>query len=524
MKNFVKLYESLDQTTKTNEKVAALAKYFDHAEDKDKLWTIALLSHKRPKRTVSVSLLREWAKDLSGLPLWLFNESYSIVGDFAETIAILLPDPRYESDHSLSFWIENLKKLQGTSESEKKSFILKAWDMLNRNERFVFNKLLTGGWRIGLSKKLMIKALAIHSGVEGNILSHRLLGKWEVETTDFKTLITDDGTGDISRPYPFYLAYSLDKEIKDLGDPSIWCAERKWDGIRGQIIKRRGEIFVWTRGEELVTDRYPEYQILRNELADGTVIDGEIMPFKDKPLPFQLLQKRIGRKSVSKKILLEVPVVFIAYDLLENNELDARHLPYQERRLLLQDIVKDINRPTLLLSEEVEFDSWEKLEQERNRSRELDCEGIMLKLKDSTYKVGRKKGEWWKWKIDPYTVDAVMIYAMRGHGRRANLYSDYTFAVWDGNDLVPFTKAYSGLTDKEIVEVDKWVRKNTLDRFGPVRAVKPELVFEIAFEGINKSSRHKSGIALRFPRIHRWRKDKSFKDADKLEFLLELLG
>jgi DNA ligase 1 len=315
----------------------------------------------------------------------------------------------------------------------------------------------------------------------------------------------------------------LEGEVTDLGEPEEWYAERKWDGIRGQIIVRARELFVWSRGEELVTDKYPEYAVMLDLLPDGTVIDGEIMPFKDEmPLSFNHLQTRIGRKSLSTKLLKEVPVAFIAYDVLEFRGEDIRTKPMHERRAILEDLCS-VKSSVLRLSQLVPYTTWDELAFERSRSRDFLSEGIMLKRKQSIYRDGRRRGDWWKWKIDPFTVDAVMIYAMRGHGRRANLYTDYTFAVWDNEQLVPFTKAYSGLTDDELREVDRWVKQNTLERFGPVRSVKPLLVFELAFEGIAKSSRHKSGIALRFPRIKRWRKDKNIAEANTLTDLLQLL-
>jgi DNA ligase 1 len=369
----------------------------------------------------------------------------------------------------------------------------------------------------------MVKALASHTQVTENVVAHRLMGNWSPEYGDFRELMFSGQDTDISKPYPFYLAYALDGEVSDLGSPEEWFAERKWDGIRGQIINRQGELFVWSRGEELVTDKYPEYAVMRDLLPDGTVIDGEIMPFRDgQPLTFNHLQTRIGRKTLSAKLLKDVPVAFIAYDVLEYKGVDIRDKPMIERREILEKLCAP-GSSVLRLSQLVPYTTWEELANERARSREFLSEGIMLKRKASEYRSGRRRGDWWKWKIDPHTVDAVLIYAMRGSGRRANLYTDYTFAVWDKDQLVPFTKAYSGLTDDELREADRWIKQNTLERFGPVRSVKPLLVFELAFEGIAKSSRHKSGIALRFPRIKRWRKDKKVEEANSLEDLMKLL-
>ena len=467
MKDFVQLFEQLDQTTKTNKKVAALKSYFDAADDMDKLWTIAILSHRRPKRSVRTALLREWASEAANLPLWLFEESYHIVGDLAETIALIHPNLESKNDKSLSEWVQFIIYLKPLIDEEQKEKVLWVWNNLNEKERFVFNKLLTGGWRVGLSKKLMTRALAQHAEVEENSLTHRLMGNWRAETTTYHELIeSSDPADQYSKPYPFYLAYALEGEPQNLGDVSEWQAEWKWDGIRGQIIIRNNELFVWSRGEELMTDKFPEFQELVEALPNGTVLDGEIIPFKDgKPLNFATMQTRISRKNVSKAILKSAPIVMIVYDILEFEGKDLRETPMKERRQILERMVKKQKSCTLMLSKVLELDSWNKLIEVRTTSRENNAEGLMLKRKDSTYKIGRKKGDWWKWKVDPLTIDAVMIYAMRGHGRRANLYTDYTFAVWDGEKLVPFAKAYSGLTDKEIKRVDAFVKNNTVDKF-----------------------------------------------------------
>ena len=523
MKNFTQLFVSLDQTTKTLAKIDALENYFQTVTDEDKLWAIALLSHRRPKRTVNTTFLSTWATELSKVPGWLFDESHAVVGDLAETITLMLPEPSTTSDFSLRYWIDFIRALEPLSVEEKRERILWAWDRLNEMERFVFNKLITGSFRIGVSQSLMVKALAKHTQVAENIIAHKIMGNWSPELDNFHDLFHAEVIHDISKPYPFYLAYALESEVQELGDPSDWFAERKWDGIRGQIIVRDGQLFVWSRGEELVTDKYPEFAVMRDLLPDGTVIDGEIMPFKDNaPLSFNHLQTRIGRKNLSPKLLKEVPVAFITYDVLEWKGEDIRPLPMIERRKILEEICR-VHSAVLKLSQLVPFSTWEELAIERGRSRDFLSEGIMLKRKESSYRDGRRRGDWWKWKIDPHTVDAVMIYAMRGSGRRANLYTDYTFAVWDNGQLVPFTKAYSGLTDEEFREVDRWIKQNTLERFGPVRSVKPLLVFEIAFEGIARSTRHKSGIALRFPRIKRWRKDKKVEEANTLKHLFQLL-
>jgi len=526
MKEFARLFTALDQTNSTLKKVAALKDYFGRVSDEDKLWTIAILSSRRPKRTVTTRQLREWAAKLSGIPDWLFEESYSVVGDLAEAIALVLPEPGKTSDQSLTHWIEEIIGLKGEDEAIIHQRVSEAWDQMTRTERFLFNKLITGGFRVGVSQKLMTRALGAHTGIDEDALAFRLMGNWTPGDTTYEELLFSESADVMqSKPYPFYLAYAIDGEPEDLGERGEWQVERKWDGIRGQVIVRNGEVYVWSRGEELVTDRYPEFRRLIDELPDGTVIDGEILPWKDGvPLPFGQLQKRIGRKVTSKKLLQEIPVVLMAYDLLEHAGEDLRGEPLEKRRALLEEIVPvSAIDPVIRLSPVLEMKQWEELRAERERSREERSEGLMIKRKNSPYRVGRKKGDWWKWKVDPLTVDAVLIYAMAGHGRRANLYTDYTFAVWDGEKLVSFAKAYSGLSDAEIRKVDHWVKRNTVERFGPVRSVKPELVMEIAFEGIQASPRHKSGIALRFPRIHRWRQDKKAADADTIEHLRQML-
>lgn len=525
MKQFAQLITSLDQSNKTKDKLSALATFFDLAEDDEKVWAIALFTHRRPKRQISTKQLREWCQKISGIPQWLFDESYHSVGDLAETISLLLPHPKKPTEKSLTDWIQFLTGLQDKNELEKEEAIKDAWDRLDKNECFIFNKILTGGFRIGVSQNLMTRALAEYLDMDKSNVAHALMGNWDPNTIDFQNLFDlEKNQENISKPYPFFLAHALEKEVKSLGKLSDWQVEWKWDGIRGQIIKRKGEVFIWSRGEELVNEKFPELVEMAENLPDGTVIDGEILAYRDgSPLPFNLLQTRIGRKSVGKKLLQDAPISLIGYDILEFKSKDLRETPLAERRKILNELVKTCGHPKLLLSKSVESKSWEDLELLREESRKHFAEGFMLKEKSSNYEVGRKKGGWWKWKIDPLTIDGVMIYAQKGHGRRADLYSDYTLAVWDGEQLVPFAKAYSGLSDAEMKEVDYFVKKNTRERFGPVRTVKAELVFEIAFEGIQSSPRHKSGIALRFPRIARWRKDKPKEEANTLQNLKDLL-
>ena len=525
MKQFAELVKVLGRSTKTNDKLKALSDYFAVANDKDKVWVMAIFSGRRPRRAVNSKLLSTWCMEIISLPDWLFTESYGTVGDLAETIALLLPEAttKVQGEEALHYYIEQLKQLEKASEEEKKKFITASWMNMDRDERFVFNKLITGSFRIGVSQKTMVNALSKTVSLEANTIAHRISGNWDPSTTIFHDLLSAD-TIDHSRPYPFYLAYSLENDILEMGNTDEWQAEWKWDGIRGQIIRRNDEIFVWSRGEELMTDKFPEFHVLKNHLPNGTVLDGEIMPYADnKALPFAILQTRIGRKNITKKHLQDAPVAFIAYDIIEQDGKDIREMALEERRKLLEKIVGSINLPVLQLSPVINFIHWNELTVERTKARDINSEGIMLKIKNSAYGTGRKRGDWWKWKIDPLVIDAVMIYAQKGSGRRSNLYTDYTFAVKDGDKLVSFTKAYSGLTDKEFAQVDNFVKRNSLEKFGPVRTVKPELVFEIAFEGIAASNRHKSGVALRFPRMSRWRKDKKPEEINTLEDLKKLL-
>lgn len=539
MKNFAQLIKTLDSTNKTNIKVQALADYFSVASDKDKVWTIAILSHRRPPRPVNTTLLREWASELANIPLWLFEESYHIVGDLAETIALVVPSAKSSTEKTLTSFLEEMIALKKKSDEEKRDYLFENWKVLDYYERFVFTKLITGGFRIGVSQKLMTRALAKATEIDEDILAYKLMGNWDPNTISFQELVLEENESDyLSKPYPFYLAYAIEGKVEDLGDVTEWSAEHKWDGIRSQVILRNNELFVWSRGEELVTDKYPEFQSFIGTIPNGTVIDGEILPYPNGQIgTFNDLQTRIGRKNVSKALLEKVPVILKAYDLLEWEGEDIRDKPFLKRRGLLEGLFKNVCHAEpieasigfpLYLSETMHFSSWKEVAQERNRSREVHSEGLMLKRKDSTYLVGRKKGDWWKWKVDPLTIDAVLTYAMRGHGRRSNLFTDYTFALWNENEegekeLVTFAKAYSGLTDAEFRQVDNWIKKNTLERFGPVRSVTPLQVFEIAFEGIALSKRHKSGVATRFPRMLRWRKDKNIHEANTLGDLKKMI-
>jgi DNA ligase-1 len=482
----------------------------------------------------------------SGVPEWLFEESYQAVGDLAETIALLLPETEHRSEDGLAAWMEHkLLPLRGLPPEDLLARLLPLLGELDRNAKLVCIKLITGSFRVGVSRLLVTRALAALSGLDLKQVAQRLVGYTDLSAqpsaADFERLVApaenepgaerSDG-----QPYPFFLAHPLQLPLEafeeQLGPVSSWLVEWKWDGIRGQLVKRGGRLWVWSRGEELVTDRFPELAVLAETLPDGTVIDGEIVVWKDGRIqPFALLQQRIGRQNLTAKVLAHAPVAVLAYDLLEWQGEDWRSRPQAERRAQLEHVAAQAAADVLKLSPALSGRDWQELARQREASRSLGVEGMMLKARDAHYGVGRTKdvGVWWKWKIDPYTVDAVLIYAQRGHGRRASLYTDFTFAVWDREQgapqrkLVPFAKAYSGLTDEEMRQVDAIIRKTTVEKFGPVRSVTPTLVFELGFEGIAMSTRHKSGIAVRFPRMLRWRLDKPVEEADTLESLKALL-
>ena len=526
MKRFTNLFLQLDRTNKTNEKVELLKAYFLTAPEEDKIWALALFTGRRPPRPIKSAQVQRWALELTGIPEWLYRESYSSVGDMAETISLLLPVSASTSEKTLSEWFQELGAIAKANDEEKRAFLVNAWKQLSPYEIFVFNKLMMGSFRIGVSQTLVIRAVSEVADHEAAVITHRVMGHWDPDTITFQELIHSENISDQhSKPYPFYLAYAIEGELDDLGKPNEWFAEWKWDGIRAQIIYRNKELYIWSRGEELVTDKFPELHAFSEFLPDGTVLDGEILCFADnKPLPFNVLQTRIGRKNVTRKILQEAPVAFIAYDLLELDKRDIRKKPQENRRAELEKLHQQFATYDFFnLSRLIDFKKWNDLKDLHKRARENVAEGFMIKRKAAAYQTGRKKGDWWKWKVDPLSIDAVLIYAQKGSGRRAELYTDYTFAVWDNGKLIPFAKAYSGLTDAEIRRVDYFVKNNTLEKFGPVRTVKPKLVFEIGFEGINASTRHKSGIAVRFPRMLRWREDKPVEEADTLDNLKQIL-
>ncbi|MCY1060416.1 ATP-dependent DNA ligase [Nannocystis sp. SCPEA4] len=526
MRSFAALYAALDETTRTGEKVAAIRAYLAAAAPEDAAWAVYFLIGRKPRQVVGTRKLRAWVSEAAGVSEWLFDECHEAVGDLAETAALLLPPPTRTTTLPLYRWVEDrLLPLAGLDEAAQRAALREFWDELDPGERLVFHKLITGAFRVGVSQRLVIAALAELGDVAPATVAHRLMGAWQPSAAQFRGLVAAESDEPAaSRPYPFLLAHPLDTEPAELGPRDAWQAEWKWDGIRAQIVRRGGQLFVWSRGEELIGERFPELAPVAGRLPEGTVLDGELLPWRgDQILPFAELQRRIGRKNLTRTILAEVPAGFLAFDLLEHGGHDIRERPLGERRRLLEQIVTPLAGDVLRLSPIVEAATWDELAALRADSRARNVEGLMLKRKAAPYGVGRVRGDWWKWKLDPLAVDAVLVYAQSGSGRRASLFTDYTFAVWEDGALVPFCKAYSGLTDAELAEVDRFVRSHTLERFGPVRAVTPELVFEIGFEGIARSRRHKSGVAVRFPRILRWRHDKSPADADHLDALRALL-
>lgn len=538
MREFARLYAELDETTATNRKLEALQHYFSAASPENAAWAVYFLAGGKPRQAVPSKLLREFAIEYAMLDEWLFEECYHAVGDLAETVALVLPPPEHVSDIGLAVWMEErIGPLRGADPAIVREKLLSYFNELTARERFLLVKLIGGGFRVGVSKLLVTRALSSIAAVDSKLIAQRMMGWTDGSVaptaTGFLRLIAEQSDDEHKlrggQPFPFFLAHQLQGEPAALGDVKDWQVEWKYDGIRAQLVRRSAESYVWSRGEDLITERFPEIAAI--VVPEGTVVDGEILVWKDSPAAFADLQKRIGRKTLSSKLLAELPAVLLAYDLLELDGVDLRALPQHERRALLETLVRDAGQPALKISPLVEADSWDALAATRTESRARGVEGMMLKARNAQYGVGRTKdvGTWWKWKVDPYAIDAVLIYAQAGHGRRASLYTDYTFAVWDADEagerkLVPFAKAYSGLTDAEIAKVDNAIRKTTIEKFGPVRSVKPSMVFEIGFEGIALSTRHKAGIAVRFPRILRQRLDKSVDDADTLDTLKGLLA
>jgi DNA ligase-1 len=535
VRQFAALYDAIDRTTSTNAKVAAMVEYFLAAPRADAAWAVFFLTGRRLKRLVSYIAIRDWTLAATGLEGWLLEESYSVVGDGAETAALVLDQlpPAPGEPLSLSRWVEQRILPLRTLDPDAQQKRVTAWFReLDRLQRFILLKLLTGELRVGVSQTLVVRALAQAAQLPAPTIAARLMGDWTASAEWFESLLSHAATDDDrSRPYPFFLASPLEADVTTLGDPAEWLVEWKWDGIRAQLVKRAATVHLWSRGEELITHRFPEIAAAATRLPDGTVLDGEVLAFRDeRPMPFSALQQRIGRQKQVAQLVRAVPVVFMTYDILEEQGVDIRTVPQGERRARLEALLTggspDGRQSTgvLRISPTVPALTWEELAELRSDARVRGVEGLMLKRLTSAYGVGRRRGDWWKWKIDPFTIDAVLIYAQPGSGKRASLLTDYTFGVWDGDRLVPIAKAYSGLSNDEIAEMDRWIRRHTIERFGPVRHVEPVHVLELGFEAIARSSRHQSGIAVRFPRMLRWRKDKKAADADTLDSVRDLLA
>jgi DNA ligase-1 len=571
VKRFAAMYDAIDRTTSTNAKVEAMALYFREAPAADAAWAVFFLTGRRLKRLLRSRDLWSWTIERTGLALWLMEESYAVVGDFAEAMALLLDceglpqmasrppvqaslwgDGEEESDEagprSLAVWVERLLLLPTWDRERQRTAVFRWWGELEGTERFLLNKLMTGEWRVGVSHRLVVRAVAMAAGLEEPVVAQRLAGEWWPSEAWYRDVVRAAGTdvsgggqiggtrsgGDteMGRPYPFFLASPLEGAPEELGEIGEWLAEYKWDGIRAQVIRRGGRVWVWSRGDELVTDRFPEIRDAAARLPEGTALDGEVLAWRGGVLPFSVLQRRIGRLELTPSVLSSAPVAFVAFDLLERDGEDWRGKPLRERRVGLEEVLAGVSGrggDRLVVSPRLDVRTWGDVAETRRLSREKLVEGIMLKRLESPYQIGRKRGDWWKWKIEPLAIDAVLVYAQPGHGRRANLLTDLTFAVWDaeGNahpgELVPVAKAYSGLSNEEIAELDRWIRSHTVERFGPFRAVEPAQVFELHFEGVRESTRHRSGLAVRFPRIARWRRDKGAADADTLERVREML-
>jgi DNA ligase-1 len=553
MQRFARLFAALDQTNSTNDKVEAMREYFADASPADAAWAVFFLTGRRLKRLLPGASIRDWAIAATGIEEWLLSECYSVVGDGAETATLIFDQlPNIPGEPlSLAAWVEQRILPLRQSPPETQQALVLGWVReLDRWQRLVLLKLLTGELRLGVSHTLAVRALAHAADLAPETMAARLMGEWTPTAGWFAAVTTKAvTTADLSRPYPFCLASPIEpllSPLEALGDLAAWQFEWKWDGIRAQLVIRADRIHLWSRGEELITTRFPEVVDAAHSIGQGTVLDGEILAFQnDRPLPFSALQQRIGRQLQVARKARDIPVVFMAYDLLEHEGRDIRLTPLATRRALLESLVDslapvatptaarelllpfddahpDQHRP-IRLSPVLRVESFEDLSRLRTESRSHGVEGVMAKRRDSPYGVGRKRGDWWKWKIDPFTIDAVLIYAQPGSGKRASLLTDYTFGLWDNGELVPVAKAYSGLTNEEILEMDRWIRRHTVERFGPVRHVEPVHVFELGFEAIAKSSRHRSGVAVRFPRMLRWRKDKPAAEADSLDALKAMI-
>ncbi|MCX7605952.1 MAG: ATP-dependent DNA ligase [Bacteroidia bacterium] len=526
MQHFLRLYRALDQTQSQNAKLAALCQYFAEADPHEAAWVVELLRGGHARRFVSPRKLRVWLAEYLSLPIELVEECYHQVGDLSETIALLLPN-RHRSDGqlpSLPFLTEEeFPRVSQASEEDQRAWLLTYWEKLSFWEAFLFHKLLLGAMRVGVAEGLVIRALAETFQLSEAHISHKLTSAGKPSAFFYEHLRS--GIEESLEPYPFFLAYPVEELgaqfVDKLGAPSDYVVEWKWDGVRVQVVCRGGRVALWSRGGVCISESFPDLQARFQLLPPGTVVDGELLIAREgRIFSFAALQRRLLRKRITPSLLQELPATIFVYDILEWEGQDLRTLPLMYRRALLEEVAKRF--PFLELSARLSVESWEEVERCR-ADPPLGAEGVMLKRKDSPYLTGRRRGYWWKYKRVPFSVDAVLVYAQRGHGRRSGWFTDLTFALWnEKGELVTFAKAYSGLTDAEMQELTRWVRSHGVEKVGPVVKVPPVWVFEIGFEGIQPSNRHKCGYAVRFPRILRWRRDKPPQEADTVQVLAAL--
>ncbi|MCS7297208.1 MAG: ATP-dependent DNA ligase [Bacteroidia bacterium] len=524
MERFIALYQALEQTQSQTHKLRALQEYFQTADPHEAAWVVELLRGKHAKRFVSPQKLRLWLSAYLNLPLEIIEESYRHVGDLSETIALLLPNRQNPTGNLPPLpWLAEVELPQAARfpEDKQREWLYGYWQKLSFWEAFLFHKLLLGAMRVGVAQGLVIRALAEAFSLPEAHVAQRLTANW-TPSPHFFLHLQAHAQQESLEPYPFFLAYPIEELGPDFqiktADLSEYLIEWKWDGVRVQLVRRGSGAALWSRGGVCLTESFPEVISYFSSLPSGTVLDGELLIMKEDIVqPFSALQTRLMRKRLSSSLLKRLPATIFVYDLLEWEGRDLRSLPLTERRQLLEEIAKMY--PFIQVSPLLPCSDWTELEVHRNHPPQ-GAEGLMLKKKDSPYLVGRRRGYWWKYKRRPFTVDAVLVYAQRGHGRRSGWYTDLTFALWDENaQLVTFAKAYSGLTDAEMQELTRWIRLHKIETIGPIVRVPPFWVFEIGFEGIQASNRHKCGYAVRFPRILRWRRDKKPEEADTLQAL-----
>ncbi|MEO1503881.1 MAG: cisplatin damage response ATP-dependent DNA ligase [Pseudomonadota bacterium] len=548
MTPFAQLLTSLVFTPSRNSKLRLLMRYFDKAPDPDRGWALAAIAGEMDLRAVQPSVIRGLVEERVD-PV-LFRLSYDYVGDLAETVSLIWPAEPEGTSVRLSDVVD---QLAAASRSETPALLVRLFDQLPPEERFALIKLATGGMRVGVSARLAKTALSEWAGEQGvDAPVERIEELWHGLEPPYVALFQWLSGGgpepdvDLSLAFrPMMLAHPIDAALYSADElkanaeseeatrarlaerlaPSDFAAEWKWDGIRVQAVATDNGRKIYSRTGEDIGHSFPD---LVEAMRWRGCVDGELLVVRDGEVaPFSDLQKRLGRKTVSAKMLREFPAHIRAYDLLHDGETDLRGRPFAERRTRLEAWASENEADRLDLSGIVDFAQWDALAEIRAGARAAAQEGLMLKRRDAVYVGGRPIGQWFKWKRDPLTADCVLMYAQRGHGKRSSYYSDYTFGAWrggeDGPELTPVGKAYSGYTDEELLKLDRWIRNNTTDRFGPVRAVKTELVFEVAFDAVQVSTRHKSGVAMRFPRIKRIRWDKPAHEADRLETLQRMI-